>query len=124
MVEVHPHPDDALSDAEQQLDLDQFRDMMAALVAGEREAVGVGEDEIDDHQARSLVGVDGQGQDIGIDVGAVAVAITITVSAIVPSASSSRSGAIFTTIGTRFASPTRAVATPSSSRARFWPLRP
>ena len=32
MVEVHPRPDDALSDAEQQLDLDQFRDLMAALV--------------------------------------------------------------------------------------------
>ena len=32
MVEVHPHPDEALSDAEQQLTLDQFRDMMAALV--------------------------------------------------------------------------------------------
>jgi 3-deoxy-7-phosphoheptulonate synthase len=32
MVEVHPDPDRALSDAEQQLDLDQFRDMMAAIV--------------------------------------------------------------------------------------------
>jgi 3-deoxy-7-phosphoheptulonate synthase len=32
MVEVHPHPDDALSDAEQQLDLAQFAEMMAALV--------------------------------------------------------------------------------------------
>ena len=32
MVEVHPTPDDALSDAEQQLDLDQFRDLMATLV--------------------------------------------------------------------------------------------
>jgi len=32
MVEVHPRPDEALSDAEQQLTLDQFRDMMAALV--------------------------------------------------------------------------------------------
>jgi 3-deoxy-7-phosphoheptulonate synthase len=32
MVEVHPHPDEALSDAEQQLTLDQFRDMMASLV--------------------------------------------------------------------------------------------
>jgi 3-deoxy-7-phosphoheptulonate synthase len=31
MVEVHPTPDDALSDAEQQLTLDQFRDMMAAV---------------------------------------------------------------------------------------------
>ncbi len=32
MVEVHPTPDHALSDAEQQLDLDQFRDLMATLV--------------------------------------------------------------------------------------------
>jgi 3-deoxy-7-phosphoheptulonate synthase len=32
MVEVHPHPEDALSDAEQQLDLDDFRDLMASLV--------------------------------------------------------------------------------------------
>jgi 3-deoxy-7-phosphoheptulonate synthase len=32
MVEVHPTPDDALSDAEQQLTLNQFRDMMAQLV--------------------------------------------------------------------------------------------
>jgi 3-deoxy-7-phosphoheptulonate synthase len=31
MVEVHPSPDDALSDAEQQLTLDQFRDMMDAI---------------------------------------------------------------------------------------------
>src|SRR6478735_4577245 len=32
MVEVHPDPDAALSDAEQQLTLDQFRTMMAELV--------------------------------------------------------------------------------------------
>ncbi len=32
MVEVHPDPDAALSDADQQLTLDQFRDMMAAVV--------------------------------------------------------------------------------------------
>jgi hypothetical protein len=32
MVEVHPRPDDALSDAEQQLTLEQFRDMMDAIV--------------------------------------------------------------------------------------------
>ncbi|MFP5343557.1 MAG: 3-deoxy-7-phosphoheptulonate synthase [Candidatus Limnocylindria bacterium] len=31
MVEVHPTPDTALSDAEQQLTLDQFRDLMATL---------------------------------------------------------------------------------------------
>jgi 3-deoxy-7-phosphoheptulonate synthase len=32
MVEVHPDPDEALSDSEQQLDLDMFRDLMAAVV--------------------------------------------------------------------------------------------
>src|SRR6476469_4952917 len=32
MVEVHPDPDAALSDAEQQLTLDQFRAMMAQLI--------------------------------------------------------------------------------------------
>jgi 3-deoxy-7-phosphoheptulonate synthase len=32
MVEVHPSPDEALSDAEQQLDLDQFRSLMEAIV--------------------------------------------------------------------------------------------
>jgi len=32
MVEVHPNPDAALSDAEQQLNFDQFRAMMAAVV--------------------------------------------------------------------------------------------
>jgi 3-deoxy-7-phosphoheptulonate synthase len=32
MVEVHPNPDDALSDAEQQLDFEGFRDLMAAIV--------------------------------------------------------------------------------------------
>jgi 3-deoxy-7-phosphoheptulonate synthase len=31
MVEVHPNPDAALSDAEQQITLDQFRELMAAL---------------------------------------------------------------------------------------------
>lgn len=31
MVEVHPRPDEALSDAEQQLNLDQFREMMASI---------------------------------------------------------------------------------------------
>jgi 3-deoxy-7-phosphoheptulonate synthase len=31
MVEVHPNPDEALSDAEQQLNLDQFREMMVAV---------------------------------------------------------------------------------------------
>jgi 3-deoxy-7-phosphoheptulonate synthase len=33
MVEVHPHPDDALSDGEQSLAPDGFRDLMDALTA-------------------------------------------------------------------------------------------
>ena len=32
MVEVHPRPEEALSDAEQQLTLAQFADLMAAIV--------------------------------------------------------------------------------------------
>jgi 3-deoxy-D-manno-octulosonic acid (KDO) 8-phosphate synthase len=32
MVEVHPRPDEALSDAEQQITLEQFRALMAALI--------------------------------------------------------------------------------------------
>jgi len=32
MVEVHPHPEEALSDAEQQLDLDEFAALMTAIV--------------------------------------------------------------------------------------------
>jgi 3-deoxy-7-phosphoheptulonate synthase len=32
MVEVHPNPEDALSDAEQQLTIEQFREMMEAIV--------------------------------------------------------------------------------------------
>jgi 3-deoxy-7-phosphoheptulonate synthase len=32
MVEVHPHPEEALSDAEQQLTLEEFAGMMAAIV--------------------------------------------------------------------------------------------
>jgi 3-deoxy-D-manno-octulosonic acid (KDO) 8-phosphate synthase len=32
MVEVHPTPDEALSDAEQQLTLAQFDDLMAAIL--------------------------------------------------------------------------------------------
>jgi 3-deoxy-7-phosphoheptulonate synthase len=32
MVEVHPDPDKALSDAEQQIDFEQFRALMAAVV--------------------------------------------------------------------------------------------
>jgi 3-deoxy-D-manno-octulosonic acid (KDO) 8-phosphate synthase len=32
MVEVHPDPDRALSDAEQQIDFEQFRGLMAAVI--------------------------------------------------------------------------------------------
>ena len=32
MVEVHPHPEEALSDAEQQLNFAEFQELMDALV--------------------------------------------------------------------------------------------
>jgi 3-deoxy-7-phosphoheptulonate synthase len=41
MVEVHPTPEDALSDAEQQLTLDQFDDLMAALVPVHQQVRGL-----------------------------------------------------------------------------------
>src|SRR6187401_1737859 len=53
MVEVHPTPDDARSDAEQQLTLDQFRDLMRDLVpihaqvrGLRRDPVGAGTDAV------------------------------------------------------------------------------
>ena len=41
MVEVHPNPDEALSDAEQQLNFDQFRDMMSAIVPVHQQVRGL-----------------------------------------------------------------------------------
>jgi 3-deoxy-7-phosphoheptulonate synthase len=41
MVEVHPRPEDALSDAEQQLTLDQFAELMADVVPIHRQVSGL-----------------------------------------------------------------------------------
>jgi 3-deoxy-7-phosphoheptulonate synthase len=49
MVEVHPDPDAALSDAEQQLDIPAFRDLMAAIVPVHEHVRGL-------HADRSVVG--------------------------------------------------------------------
>jgi 3-deoxy-7-phosphoheptulonate synthase len=51
MVEVHPDPDQALSDAEQQLDLDQFRDLMATLVPVHEQVRGLRDDPIAEARA-------------------------------------------------------------------------
>ncbi|HUP54628.1 MAG TPA: 3-deoxy-7-phosphoheptulonate synthase [Methylomirabilota bacterium] len=46
MVEVHPTPDAALSDAEQQLTLDQFRDLMKDLLPIHAQVRGMGRDPV------------------------------------------------------------------------------
>jgi len=46
MVEVHPNPEEALSDAEQQLTLDQFRDLMKDLVPVHRAMAGLADAEL------------------------------------------------------------------------------
>ena len=60
MVEVHPDPDAALSDAEQQLDIEAFRDLMAAIVPVHEHVRGL-------HADRSVVGAaTGAGDDGGL----------------------------------------------------------
>ena len=49
MVEVHPNPDEALSDAEQQLDIEGFRDLMTAIIPVHEHVRGL-------HADRSPVG--------------------------------------------------------------------
>ena len=61
MVEVHPNPDEALSDAEQQLTLDQFRSLMDALVPVHEHVRGL-------HGDPFLVGA-GTGAGFGADDG-------------------------------------------------------
>ncbi|MFL5727716.1 MAG: 3-deoxy-7-phosphoheptulonate synthase [Chloroflexota bacterium] len=58
MVEVHPDPDAALSDAEQQLTLDQFRELMAELVPVHEHAAGLHRDPV---LAGSELGIGGSG---------------------------------------------------------------
>jgi 3-deoxy-7-phosphoheptulonate synthase len=54
MVEVHPTPEEALSDAEQQLDLDGFRDLMTSLVAVHEHVRGLHGDPVVADAASSL----------------------------------------------------------------------
>ncbi|MDH5243650.1 MAG: 3-deoxy-7-phosphoheptulonate synthase [Chloroflexota bacterium] len=46
MVEVHPTPDDALSDAEQQLTLEQFQDLMRTLIPVHEHVRGLHDDPV------------------------------------------------------------------------------
>src|SRR6476646_3270003 len=58
MVEVHPTPDEALSDAEQQLTFDQFRDLMTELVPVHEHTRGLHRDPV---LAGSELGIGGSG---------------------------------------------------------------
>lgn len=58
MVEVHPTPDQALSDAEQQLTLEQFRDLMATLVPVHAHVRGLHGDPV---LAAAALGIGGPG---------------------------------------------------------------
>ena len=58
MVEVHPDPDAALSDAEQQLTLDQFRELMTELVPVKEHTRGLHRDPV---LAGSELGIGGSG---------------------------------------------------------------
>jgi len=58
MVEVHPDPDAALSDAEQQLTLDQFRELMTELVPVHEHTRGLHRDPV---LAGSELGIGGSG---------------------------------------------------------------
>jgi 3-deoxy-7-phosphoheptulonate synthase len=62
MVEVHPHPDEALSDAEQQLDLDQFRELMKALVPVHEHVRSLHNDPVLSGAALGIGGSDGLGK--------------------------------------------------------------
>jgi 3-deoxy-7-phosphoheptulonate synthase len=59
MVEVHPTPDHALSDAEQQLTLDQFRDLMADIVPVHAHVRGLHGDPVVAGAAAAAVSADG-----------------------------------------------------------------
>jgi 3-deoxy-7-phosphoheptulonate synthase len=56
MVEVHPNPDEALSDAEQQLTIAQFRDMMDSLVPVHDHVRGLHGDRLDQDAGASIGG--------------------------------------------------------------------
>jgi 3-deoxy-7-phosphoheptulonate synthase len=59
MVEVHPTPDEALSDAEQQLDLDQFRALMDAIVPVHEHVRGLHGDPLQTGAAAGVGSADG-----------------------------------------------------------------
>jgi 3-deoxy-7-phosphoheptulonate synthase len=61
MVEVHPHPDDALSDAEQQLDLAGFRELMEAIVPVHDHVRGLYTEPFSDGSAGGAAGTSGAG---------------------------------------------------------------
>jgi 3-deoxy-7-phosphoheptulonate synthase len=63
MVEVHPSPDEALSDAEQQLTLQQFRDLMADLVPIHEHTRSLHGDPV---VASSELGIGGSGSDAAL----------------------------------------------------------
>ena len=62
MVEVHPTPDQALSDAEQQLTLGQFRDLMRDLVPIHAQVRGLHGDPVEAAEAAALGAADGLGK--------------------------------------------------------------
>ena len=62
MVEVHPTPEQALSDAEQQLTLAQFRDLMTDLVPIHAQVRGLHGDPVEASEAAAVGAADGLGK--------------------------------------------------------------
>ena len=62
MVEVHPRPEEALSDAEQQLNFDQFRELMAAVVPVHEQVRGLHGDPVISGAALGIGGSGGLGK--------------------------------------------------------------
>jgi 3-deoxy-7-phosphoheptulonate synthase len=62
MVEVHPRPEEALSDAEQQLTLDQFRELMAAVVPVHEQVRSLHDDPV---LGAAALGIGGNGSTTG-----------------------------------------------------------
>jgi 3-deoxy-7-phosphoheptulonate synthase len=62
MVEVHPRPEEALSDAEQQLNFDQFRELMAAVVPVHEQVRGLHGDPVLSGAALGIGGSGGLGK--------------------------------------------------------------
>jgi 3-deoxy-7-phosphoheptulonate synthase len=62
MVEVHPHPEEALSDAEQQLNLAEFEALMAAIVPVHEHVSGIHGDPVLTGAALGIGGGGGLGK--------------------------------------------------------------